>query len=256
MFKNLKLSTKLTLVSCSIATLALIIVVSMVAFKTLKITSEDTSRYIRSEVQKNANEVSIFLLNAFQSARMLGESIQGALEAGNKIAPDNLGAIFMQVQKENPDFMSIWFMSESDEFYNRYTDGGADELYASNGLFAPWSVNSSGSPKLTKRTNEYKNGEYYTTSKNSGLPTILDPYFYNFNGQNILVTSFTMPVYAKGKFVGTMGIAMKVERIQELIRSIRLYETDSSLLLSHTGKIIAHTNSDLIGKSIVEANQD
>uniref|UniRef100_UPI0014702155 PDC sensor domain-containing protein n=1 Tax=Campylobacter mucosalis TaxID=202 RepID=UPI0014702155 len=256
MFKNMKISTKLTLVSCGLSLLALVLVVGIVAFKTLKITDEGNSKYMSNAMQANAHTISAFFSNALQSARMLGETISGSLEAGHKLAPQSIGDIFLQVQKENPDFMSIWFMSDSDEFYNREIDGGNDAFYASNGLFAPWVTNISGSSKITKRTNEYRNSEYYTTSKNTGKPAILDPYFYKFGEQNLLVTSFTAPVYAHGKFVGTIGIAMKMEKVQNLANNIKLFKTDSSFLISHTGKFISHIKQDLIGKKMTDVNPD
>nr|WP_236844930.1 methyl-accepting chemotaxis protein [Campylobacter mucosalis] len=252
----MKISTKLTLVSCGLSLLALVLVISIVAYKTLKITNEENSRYMSNAMQSNANAISAFFSNALQSSRVLAETISGSLEAGHKLTPQIIGDIFLHVQKENPDFMSIWFMSDSDEFYNREIDGGNDAFYASNGLFAPWVTNTSGSSKITKRTNEYRNGEYYTTSKNSGKPAILDPYFYKFGEQNLLVTSFTTPVYAHGKFVGTMGIAMKLEKIQNLVNNIKLFKTDSSFLISHTGKLLSHVKLDLIGKKMTDVNPD
>ncbi|AQW82177.1 Cache sensor-containing MCP-domain signal transduction protein [Campylobacter pinnipediorum subsp. pinnipediorum] len=256
MFKNLKLSTKITIISCTLSLISLIVVTSVVAFKTLAIKDKDSIKYMTSELKKDANDISIFLTRALQSSRIIAESISGAIEQDSKLSPDSIGDMFMRIQESNPEFMSIWFMSANEKFYNKYQDGGDELLYAENGLFAPWSVNSSGTPKLTKRTKEYRDAFYFTIARDTKKPAILDPYFYNFNGADVLITSFTVPVYAKGKFVGTMGIAMNIEKIQEIVDSIKLYKTDYALLMSHKGNLITYKDKNLIGKNLIEINPD
>ncbi|WP_193431647.1 hypothetical protein [Campylobacter pinnipediorum] len=152
----------------------------IVTFKTLAIKDENSIKYMTSELKKDANDISIFLTRALQSSRIIADSISGAIEQDSKLSPDSIGDMFLRIQESNPEFMSIWFMSANEEFYNKYQDGGDELLYAENGLFAPWSVNSSGTPKLTKRTKEYRDAFCFTVARDTKKTSYIRPLFLQF----------------------------------------------------------------------------
>ncbi|MBE2984366.1 hypothetical protein CCAL6883_03250, partial [Campylobacter sp. RM6883] len=254
MFKNLNISTKLTLMSCGMALAALLLVIIIVASKTLGMSERNTSQYIQSEMGKNAEKVSAFFSKAMQTSRVLSETIGGALDAENKLTTDSIGDIFYEVAKNNTEFLAVWMMTDSEEVYSKSQDGGASILYGEDGKFAPYVTNLNGTLSFARRVAGYEKADYYTIPKNTGEPTILEPFFYNYGGQEKLVTTAVSPIIVSGKFVGVVGITLDVANIQKLCDSIHLYDGDVNFLVSHTGKFIVHKETALIGKSMVDVN--
>ncbi|MGG7049007.1 MULTISPECIES: PDC sensor domain-containing protein, partial [unclassified Campylobacter] len=255
MFKNLKISTKLTLTSCGLAVLILLLVVGIVAFKSLKMANENTSAYIKSEVEKNAKSIAIFLSDGLQASRVLSEMISGTLESGHKLSPESLLDIFLGVAKNNPNFASVWFMPDDKKYYSKEIDGVYGKFVSkTNDFIIPIVSNTTGTPVQDQSEGDHLEKEFYNASKNSKKAEILDPYVDVLEGKNVLMTSFTSPVIVNDKVVGVVGIDMNVAKLQETVGAIKLYDTDYSFLFSHTGKFVAHNKAELIGKKATDIN--
>ncbi|MDR3248654.1 MAG: cache domain-containing protein, partial [Treponema sp.] len=47
-------------------------------------------------------------------------------------------------------------------------------------------------------------GDYYLIPRRTGNETIVDPYWYPVDGQNVLITTMAVPIKNKGRFVGSV----------------------------------------------------
>jgi methyl-accepting chemotaxis protein len=61
-----------------------------------------------------------------------------------------------------------------------------------------------------------------------------------------------VPVQEQEKFIGTVGLCMKLTSFQSLIAKIKPLETGYAFLVANNGMVVSHPNKDLIGKSVTE----
>src|SRR5690606_32414067 len=75
---------------------------------------------------------------------------------------------------------------------------GSDET----GRFIPYWVRSGGRASLTALT-DYDTSDYYLIARNTGAEAILERYYYEIVGQQVLMTSISVPLKgASGRVVG------------------------------------------------------
>ena len=65
---------------------------------------------------------------------------------------------------------------------------------------------------------------WYTIPKKSRKISIIEPYYYEVNGENILMTSIMLPIIINRKYIGAIGIDIELKEIKEIQSDIVLYE--------------------------------
>ncbi|MCX8063077.1 MAG: methyl-accepting chemotaxis protein, partial [Anaerolineales bacterium] len=122
------------------------------------------------------------------------------------------------------------------------------------GRFIPYWVRS-GDRIICEALLDYETegiGDYYLIPKRTLQETILDPYIYPIEGEEVLLTSVVVPIVKDGKFYGIAGVDFRVDYLQTLTeQSDRENEALSMIVLSHSGIIIGDSdNPDRVGKPI------
>jgi PAS domain S-box-containing protein len=109
-------------------------------------------------------------------------------------------------------------------------------------------------PALTPVEYDYHDPqqEWYAGPKRSRAFYVTEPYFDEGAG-NISMVSLTTPVFdATNNFIGVAGVDLALDRIREMVRTVRLAEggrggtNEFAFLVSRTGKIIAHPKEELM----------
>ena len=117
-----------------------------------------------------------------------------------------------------------------------------------HGVFEPWFVDG----KLaTSPTQDYES-DYYTIPKETRHEAVIDPYWDEVNGKDILMISFSTPVILHDTFLGVVGTDYYIDDLSELLRATDML-VGSGKLVTDKGIIVIHDNPELIGKS---ENQD
>lgn len=65
---------------------------------------------------------------------------------------------------------------------------------------------------------------WYTIPKNSRRISIIEPYYYELNGEKILMTSIMLPIIINRRFMGSIGIDIELKEIKEIQSDVVLYE--------------------------------
>ncbi len=73
---------------------------------------------------------------------------------------------------------------------------------------------------------------------------------YDVDGQTLLMTTISVPIYNNKEFIGAVGIDISLEKIAEDISKIKLYDTGYAILLSEKGNILGHPNKEFLMKNI------
>ncbi|MDR3122419.1 MAG: methyl-accepting chemotaxis protein [Treponema sp.] len=99
-------------------------------------------------------------------------------------------------------------------------------------------------------------GDYYLIPKRTGEETLDEPYEYTVGDTKILMTTVTMPIKNRGRFVGAMNIDLDMAAIQRHVEQIKPYEGSVAVVYSHGGLVSSHYDPGRIGKPMTETEQD
>lgn len=102
---------------------------------------------------------------------------------------------------------------------------------------------------LYKDTTEENYGSDYYRIKVNGKETFVDPYWDTFGGKDHFISSVCMPIKDRGKFVGLAGFDIPLDRFNQLSVDVGKYNA-KSIVVSNSGKIIAHPNRSYVNKNI------
>ena len=83
---------------------------------------------------------------------------------------------------------------------------------------------------------------YYTPIKR-GRPSWVGPYTAHFLDE-MLISSYLVPIYKSGTFIGVIGMDISMETLTSLVSSIRVYDTGFACLLDADGNVLYHPNLD------------
>ncbi|MBT1444587.1 methyl-accepting chemotaxis protein [Shewanella sp. JM162201] len=115
------------------------------------------------------------------------------------------------------------------------------------------------SEKYVDTLNEFglREAEWYLCAKDSLKPCLMEPYLYEISpGNNMLMTSLTVPIVRDGAFRGVVGVDLNLPVFQKLIDelSASLYQGQAKVtLLSTKGLIVAASHYDKKARPLSES---
>ncbi|MDR1858936.1 MAG: methyl-accepting chemotaxis protein [Treponema sp.] len=155
----------------------------------------------------------------------------------------------------NPHYVGVWAGFEANAL------DGRDAAYAntpgtdSSGRFGSYYQNVNG--RVTLDTlGDFGAEDYYRVSFRSGKEGIIEPYFENVGGEQVLITSLTVPVVNNGRVIGVAGIDLALTEIQIITSDIHPYGNGIAAVFSHTGLIVTHPDPSRLGKQMRETEAD
>ena len=174
-----------------------------------------------------------------------------------RIDRDGLSNLLQQTLLDNPELLDVYAGWETNAF------DGADAQYAgrseagydATGRFMPWWYRKpDGSPKVgplgptlesqTILPTGVREGEYYLCPRQTLKPCIVDPAPYEMNGQQVLLSSFNVPILVGGTFKGVIGADLSLAFIQEQLKQANagLYAGAGNMaLVTSRGTLVAYT---------------
>lgn len=115
------------------------------------------------------------------------------------------------------------------------------------------------SEKYVDTLNEFglREAEWYLCAKDTGKPCLMEPYLYEISpGNNMLMTSLTVPIMRSGRFQGVVGVDLNLPVFQKLIEelSASLYQGKAKVtLLSGKGLVVAASHYDKKARPLSES---
>lgn len=250
MFKNMKIGTRLILMSVSILMVVLIACFIIIIAITAQNTEKSADNEIKALAETNAAIIKAELEVPLNTARTLAQSMQGY----NNIDPNNRRKIYnnlmQNVLKSNEDFLGVWSCWEPnalDKLDDKYKNTSASD---GSGRFISYFNRTDDGISLDPLVdyNTPGAGDYYLLAKESGQETILDPYEYEIGGEMVLLTSVVVPVKNNnGDVVGVVGVDIALNNLQNIEFEHGNYDSAYTYVMSNAGMYIIHPDSDAIG---------
>ena len=249
-FKNLKIGTKLSMQVLLILTVVLVGCFAFVISMTAADSQTNANNQLKSLAEKDAAIIETNLAVALDTARTVAQSMQGFDEIDAQSRRDMYNNILKSVLKDNSDFLGAWTCWEPNALDNMDAKYINKDSSDETGRFIPYWQRVKDDIVLTPLV-EYQNegaGDYYLLAKNSGQETILEPFEYEINGQNILMTTVAVPIHdSDGEVVGVSGIDIALSDLQSIEFDKGEYESAYTYVLSNAGQYVIHPNETVLG---------
>ena len=211
------------------------------------------------------SEFETALIAARTMAQAFAHSAQ-ASDGGHQ--PDkrqHLNDILLNVLTLNPRFngtYSAWepnALDGADESFHGRRETGTD----ATGRFLPyWNRDRAGRIAMQplveydsaeRHPNGVVKGGWYLGPKQTGKESVLGPLPYIVQGREVYLATLSVPIVAKGKFVGVAGADFDLDFVQKLAGEVSRAVFDGHnqvVILSDLGLVVAHSaHPELIGKS-------
>ncbi len=248
-------------VTCSLLLSILSLVsLSSVSQTQLNKVEEDLRQQVVDSLQQNAQlasrRVSGLLSQSFEPVKALAnifaetaapnssldrEEVMSLLSATLE-STESVSALYSQFEPNGYDKQDAQHRSSGEHS----TPSGSLEVYyvKEDGKAVLYPVDDPEEKYLSERDeNGIREAEWYLCSMDTLKPCVLDPYLYEIEkGNEVLMTTMSMPVIVSGRFVGLVGVDINLPVMQQWLEesSTKLYGGAAGLtLVSQRGLIVA-----------------
>lgn len=256
---NLHAFARRSLRTRMVATISILVVLSLTAIGGwATYTAYETGRTHAHEVaatlaKQAANEATRTLNQAFDVTRTVAQSMEAAVVAGraDRAAAD---AMMRRVLEGNPSILGIWSNWEPDAFDGRDAEfkGREGEEPAGRAYF-DWHRDGAGFVRVLAFDYEVPGeGDYYLLPRVRRAETVMEPYFDEIAGRQILMTSLVVPVMREGRFLGVVGVDIALDQLTALGAGIGEQVPGYIAIVSHAANYIVHPKSERLGQPLIQ----
>jgi methyl-accepting chemotaxis protein len=254
----MKIGNKLLVMIIALTVLGIGILLGTV----LMISRSQITSLVDSEVENLGNneaaKITVWLETYFGVARSLAQS----MEAHEQIEPAQrrffYNILLKQLTEANPEIAAIWTCWEPDAL------DGLDAQYVNTqgtdgtGRFIPYWQRTKKGVEVTAVVDYEVSGagDFYLIPLKTGNETVIEPYFYNIDGTDTLITTLAVPIKRNGQTIGVIGVDIALARIQANVADIRPYEGSIAAVFSNSGLVAGHFDPSRLGKSMTVTETD
>lgn len=247
------IQAKLQLFILSSTVIVFLLTIIYVSLENRDMALDEAKRLTMEIAQKRAFEIESELNKDFALTHTLGKAFQDFVFYNDTTREKILPSMLKRVFEYNSHIQSIWMHWElnaiDDNYLNDY--GRVRKNFFRVGSDIRFKIDTVD----TEGDNEA--GLYYKIKTNKSN-VITEPYWYSYTGDKadeILETSICVPVLQSTKFLGLMGIDLKLARFEDLIKQIKPFPNSYAFFMSHEGTFIYHPDDENIGENLIKDNQ-
>lgn len=247
-----------TLLIFSISCLLLIVLSTVILLSyslTASMLGSNARALANTEAIAQAKKIEAELNKPIQAAETLSQAFVGLKKSGG-LDRNAFSQALKSVLDNEASFTSVWTVWEVNAL-----DGNDDKYkntvgHDDSGRYVPaFYRDASGSIVVSANVgyNEAGVGDYYQIPKLTGKPTVVKPYVYSYTGKKedeILISSFCIPIFYNEKFVGVVGVDMNLEDLKKDVLAVQPYKGSYAVLIANDGTRIVHPDAALVGKTI------
>lgn len=252
-----KLSTRVLLLILMPTIVIFSIIILYVSYTTNKNGIQNAETMLQTTGESIAKDIHHELSSTLQELQVVSNTYKGLKEKEVIPKRDEANNMLKELLINNPDVLSVWMLWTKDTF------DGKDKEYVNTlghdatGRFIPlWTRTDEGEIVVEPVVDYDTPGDtkdYLDNVLETGENTIFEPFIYNTNGKNTLITTIVAPITVNGKTIGMTGADINLEQYSQKINNISIYETGFAGLVSNSGDVISHKDTSLIGTNYFES---
>ncbi|MCU1486047.1 MAG: mcp [Actinomycetia bacterium] len=197
--------------------------------------------YAEELAGRSTAEVDHTVADGLRTARDLASVLRSNVESGHPDR-DAADAAMQRLLADHPNYLGVWTAWEPNAYDGRDAELAGSKSTDESGRYIPYWYRSGGTISYAPLV-DYETpgaGDYYLLARDSGVEKVLDPYQYEIDGKQVLMTSAAVPVVVGGRTVAVAGVDITLDTLQAAVGSIKPYGSGYASLLSTTGAVVAH----------------
>ncbi|MGX5836321.1 methyl-accepting chemotaxis protein [Aeromonas piscicola] len=249
---------------------------SNIMSQTRQALEQEVSRTLQFQAERYAVQIAALLQQSYQVPLGIAAQLEGSMAQSDRILSrpqvetllgsrlqqaSGISSIYAQFEPNGYDGQdATWPSGASHSVPNK----GSLEIYFvrdQGGKVSQQQVDAAASDaKYDTSVNEFgiRNSEWYLCGRDTRRSCLMEPYLYEISpGNQMLMTSLTVPILKEGKFVGITGVDMNLPIFQQLAESLgkSLYDNQADVtLVSKLGLIVGSNRyADKLGRPLTEA---
>lgn len=193
-------------------------------------------------------ELSQVITSKFNKAIDDSNSMAVALEALMKSGANRseVEAYMKMCLLSNEDYFDVWANFEPNAFDGKDAEYKNDLTTGELGQFSPWILRSGDG--LIVAANESIEQPYYTVPFETQKVTMSEPTNYPLGNESYTTISFGAPIFSNGKCIGVIGVDIKVDDIQALVKKYKFLNSGYARITTGNGIVVAAPNEEEILK--------
>jgi methyl-accepting chemotaxis protein len=254
MLRTRSLSARILVSVLAVLIASLAAVTLLVTRRTTELAADSAHETAQATAEGRASFVEAQLAASMQTAADVAASLEALVKAAS--GRGDARSIMRVFLERNEDTFGIWAGFEPDAF-DQFDEGAllGDTRAADTdetGRFLPyWHRGADGEPVL-EALRDYEDpvlGAYYVESRDSGLPNVTEPYFYDIDGVPTLMTSVAVPIFVDTDLRGVAGVDLLLSSLQAGMSDLTVMDDAGFLsLVSGTGMVVTHPDASLLGQ--------
>jgi len=246
---KLNIRQKLQISILLTAILVFAVAIGIISVRTKNMATSDAERLVNSQTEGYAAKIENSFNADMAAIRTLALAFNVHLDFEETEEWQSLFKdMYEHVMIGNPDFHALW-----DSWEYSHID---PEWELPHGRIASvWWRENSRLEHLRVELSLDGDPDLYGAAKTAGTETLWEPYLDELDEEGReqhLMTTITVPMFHENEYIGLVGLDITLDRLQEMIEEIRIFDNSYSFLASHGGRIAAHPNSDLLESPLAD----
>lgn len=249
--KSLKFKVLLSLITIIILVFSSII--GSIVYNTVNISRNQANELALSESEKFGEVIKNEIETVSISARSLARAIEGGVATG-RLDPGQVHKILIEIINDDEKIFGVWTIIEPNTLKNQDNEILNQQAIDTDGTLIPYWYRSGDKINLDTLI-DYDVaglGDWNLISRNSRLETIMDPFYYEVEGTDVLMTTISIPLIVNNEVIGAVGADIALDSLQKITEEVKLYNSGYGSLISNSGQFVTHNNTDIIGQSITD----
>ncbi len=211
---------------------------------------------MRGAAREQATHVAKLINRNIAVAKTIGSSAAAAVRS-RTASRDSFDMFLKQVLTDNASIEGSWVLFEPNGFDHADAMYGNDPLSDASGRYIPHFARGKDGRVVGSALADYDTkgaGDYYLLARDTGEPVAIEPYMYNVDGEQVMITSMVFPIKIGGKVVGAAGIDMKLSELQKIVKAAKPLGDGYIKVISNEGIYIANRDASQLGKKAYEVD--
>lgn len=204
-----------------------------------------------------AKSQALNVAKTFDQAAGIATSISAAssaLKSGGVVDRGAFDEVLRSMLDKHPNLIGTWVGWEPDALDGRDSEFSGHDGYDATGRYMPY-WNRGGGKIVREVLVDYTKpgaGDYYLVPFKKGRAVAIEPYIYPVNGQDVLITTFSLPIVVDGKTLGIAGVDINLDALNASMQKIKPLGTGFVSLVSSAGRAVAHPDAKALGKPLAD----
>lgn len=237
-FKNMKIAIRIVIVVSLVFTLCFSFYIGLLLYNT----HQNSLQQAEERAQDLSKEHALQVEKDFTMTKQaLDTLVSNAIVLKNQqsLTGETATSLIKGILEKSENFVGMAFMLEKDVLTSE--EGISKELIDSAGKFIPYVYKADGGYAVDPLLDYEKEGvgDWYLVPKKTKKPIITEPYSYEVNGKNVLMTTISVPILEDGNFLGVVTADFAIDYLQKMINEIKPFDGYAGML-SDSGAFVAN----------------